>query len=342
MQQLLGMTLAQLKEVVTSVGMPAFTAKQLADWLYKKKVSSFDQMLNISKANREKLAVAFSIGCVPPSDVKESVDGTKKYLFPVGNGKFIESVYIPDKDRATLCVSSQVGCKMNCLFCNTGKQGFSGQLSAAEIINQIQSIPETDKLTNVVFMGMGEPMDNVDTLLQVLEVMTSDYGYAWSPKRITVSSVGLIPGLKRFLAESSCHLAISLHSPFASERLSIMPVQKAYPHTQVLDLIRQFDFTGQRRISFEYIVFKGLNDTTRHADELKRLLAGLPCLVNLIRFHRIPDVDLDGTNQAGMLAFESMLIRRGINTTIRHSRGEDIWAACGLLSTMKQNQVANN
>lgn len=336
------MTLPQLKEVVTSLGMPAFTAKQVADWLYKKKVTSIDAMANISKVNREKMAAVFEVGCVAPSDVKESVDGTKKYLFPVGNGKYIESVYIPDKDRATLCVSSQVGCKMNCLFCNTGKQGFSGQLSPADILNQIQSIPESDKLTNVVFMGMGEPMDNVDNLLQVLEVLTADYGYAWSPKRITVSSVGLIPGLKRFLTESSCHLAISLHSPFADERLTIMPVQKAYPANEVLNLIRQFDFTGQRRISFEYIVFKGVNDTTKHADELKRILNGLPCLVNLIRFHKVPGVPLEGVNQAGMLAFESMLIRRGINTTIRHSRGEDIWAACGLLSTMKQNQEAKN
>ena len=340
MQQLLGMTLDQLKQVVTGLGMPAFTAKQVADWLYKKKVTSIDDMKNISKANREKMAADFEIGCVPPSDVKESVDGTKKYLFPVGNGKYIESVYIPDKDRATLCVSSQVGCKMNCLFCNTGKQGFSGQLSPADIINQIQSIPETDKLTNVVFMGMGEPMDNVSNLLQVLDVLTADYGYAWSPKRITVSSVGLIPGLKRFLTESSCHLAISLHSPFADERLGIMPVQKAYPAEEVLDLIRQFDFTGQRRISFEYIVFKGLNDTQEHAAELKRLLHGLPCLINLIRFHTIPGVPLKGTNDAEMVSFQNMLLRRGINTTIRHSRGQDIWAACGLLSTMKQNQEA--
>lgn len=342
MKQLLGMTLPQLKEVVTSLGMPAFTAKQLADWLYKKKVSSIADMLNISKVNREKLADGYEVGCVPPSDVKESVDGTKKYLFPVGNGKYIESVYIPDKDRATLCVSSQIGCKMNCLFCNTGKQGFSGQLSPADILNQIQSIPETDKLTNVVFMGMGEPMDNVDNLLQVLDVLTADYGYAWSPKRITVSSVGLVPGLKRFLTESSCHLAISLHSPFADERLRLMPVQKAYPAADVLDLIRKFDFTGQRRISFEYIVFKGVNDSAEHADELKRILRGLPCLVNLIRFHKVPGVPLEGVNQAGMLAFESMLLKRGINTTIRHSRGEDIWAACGLLSTMKQNQEADN
>lgn len=338
MKQLLGLTLDQLKTVVTGLGMPAFTAKQLADWIYKKKVASIDDMLNVSKANREKLSAEYEIGCVRPSDVKESVDGTKKYLFPVGNGKYIESVYIPDRDRATLCVSSQVGCKMNCLFCNTGKQGFSGQLSPADILNQIQSIPETDKLTNVVFMGMGEPMDNVDNLLQVLDIMTADYGYAWSPKRITVSSVGLIPGLKRFLTESSCHLAISLHSPFADERLGIMPVQKAYPANDVLDLIRQFDFTGQRRISFEYIVFKGLNDTVEHAVELKKILHGLPCLINLIRFHQIPGVPLKGATDAEMVTFQNYLLKRGINTTIRHSRGQDIWAACGLLSTMKQNK----
>jgi 23S rRNA (adenine2503-C2)-methyltransferase len=337
MEQLLGKTLDQLKQVAASLDMPAFTAKQMADWLYKKKVDNIDKMSNLSLANRQKLSAHFEVGVSLPVDVKVSQDGTKKYLFAVNGGKFIETVFIPDKDRATLCVSSQVGCKMNCLFCNTGKQGFSGQLSPADIMNQMQSIPETDKLTNVVFMGMGEPMDNVETVLQVLKVMTADYGYGWSPKRITVSSVGVLPGLRRFLQESECHLAISLHNPFPDERESIMPIQKAYPIQEVIDEIKKHDFSGQRRVSFEYIVFKGFNDSHAHAAEIKNLLGGLICRVNLIRFHSVPGVPLVGAPINEIVTFEQALVRRHINTTIRHSRGEDIWAACGLLSTLKQN-----
>lgn len=337
MDKLLGKTLEQLNSVVLSLGMPRFCAKQIADWLYKKKVTSIDDMKNISLANRQKLEQSFEVGASSPVDVKSSVDGTKKYLFQVLPGKYIETVFIPDKERATLCVSSQIGCKMNCVFCNTGKQGFSGQLSPADIFNQLQSIEEADQLTNVVFMGMGEPMDNVDNLLQVLEVMISSYGYAWSPKRITVSTVGVLPGLKRFLDESSCHLAISLHNPFEDERQKIMPIQKAYPISQVIDLLHNYDFSGQRRVSFEYIVFKNFNDTVEHATEIARLLKGLPCRINLIRFHKVEGVPLEGLLDNGMISFQNKLTRRGLTTTIRQSRGEDIWAACGLLSTLKQN-----
>lgn len=340
MEFLLGKSLAELKEVAQSMGLPAFVGKQLADWLYKKKVSSIDQMTNISLANRQKLQQQYEVGISEPADVKESVDGTKKYLFRTANGKFIETVYIPEADRATLCVSSQIGCKMNCLFCNTGKQGFSGQLTPTDILNQMQAIPEANLLTNVVFMGMGEPMDNVDNVLKVLDIMTSDYGYGWSPKRITVSSVGLLPGLKRFLNESQCHLAISLHDPFAEERRNLMPVQKAYALEEVLNEIRQHDFSGQRRVSFEYIVFKGVNDSVQHAAELKNILHGINCRINLIAFHKIPEAELEGVSYAEMVTFQNALMRRGLTTTIRKSRGEDIWAACGLLSTMKQNKIA--
>ena len=338
MDNLLGKTLDELKAVAKELGMPAFVGKQLADWIYKKKIADISAMTNISAANREKLAEKYRIGITKPCDEKESVDGTKKYLFETSCGKYIETVYIPEADRATLCVSSQIGCKMNCLFCNTGKQGFSGQLTTTDILNQMQAIPETDKLTNVVFMGMGEPMDNIDNVLKVLDIMTSDYGYAWSPKRITVSSVGVMPGLKRFLNESSCHLAISLHDPYADERQRLMPIQKAYPIEEVVAELKKHDFSGQRRVSFEYIVFKGINDSIDHANEIKRLLAGLNCRINLISFHRIPEADLDGVPINEMVRFQNELMRRGLTTTIRKSRGQDIWAACGLLSTMKQNE----
>lgn len=337
-RRLLGMTLEELKDVVAEVGLPGYAAKQIADWLYKKKVTSIVAMTNIAAAKRALLEEKFEIGAIPPSDFMKSIDGTIKYLYPAGPGIFVESVYIPTEDRATLCVSSQVGCKMNCLFCMTGKQGFTKNLTANEILNQIQSLPETEQLTNLVFMGMGEPLDNVGELFKVLEILTASYGYAWSPKRITVSTIGVAKGLKRFLEESDCHLAVSLHSPYSAERLSLMPVEKAFPAREVIETIKQYDFTHQRRVSFEYIVFKNLNDDLQHAKALIGLLNKVPCRVNLIRFHAIPNVPLETSDITKMEIFRDTLNAAGITCTIRASRGEDIFAACGMLSTAKKNQ----
>ena len=269
-------------------------------------------------------------------DAMRSVDGTVKYLYRVGEGHYVEAVYIPEEDRATLCVSSQVGCKMNCKFCMTGKQGFTGNLTAGQIINQINSLPERDKLTNVVMMGMGEPLDNLDEVLKALEVMTASYGYGWSPKRVTLSSVGLRKGLQRFVEESDCHLAISLHSPVPQQRRELMPAEKAFSITEIVELLRNYDFSKQRRLSFEYIVFKGVNDSLLYAKELLKLLRGLDCRINLIRFHAIPGVDLEGADMETMTALRDYLTSHGLFTTIRASRGEDIFAACGMLSTAKQ------
>lgn len=338
MEPLLGKTLEELKNITSELGLPGFTAKQIADWLYKKKVTTIEQMTNLSLKAREALTEKYTIGCAGPSDAQKSIDGTIKYLFKTGENKFIESVYIPTEDRATLCVSSQVGCKMNCLFCMTGKQGFNGNLSSNEIINQIQSIPESDKLTNLVFMGMGEPLDNFDELTKVLQILTAPWGYAWSPKRITVSSIGHKQGLIRLLEETDVHVAISLHSPFPAERLEIMPIEKAFPMLDILALLKQYDFSKQRRLSFEYIVFKGYNDTMRHADELIRLLKGMDCRMNLIRFHAIPNVDLKSSDMRTMEAFRDRLNSKGVICTIRSSRGEDIFAACGMLSTEKSKK----
>ena len=336
MKPLLGMSLQELKDVAKSLGMPAFTGGQMAKWLYVKHASSIDDMTDISKANREKLKGQYAIGCVQPTDRVQSCDGTVKYLYPTASGKFVETVYIPDKDRATLCVSSQVGCKMNCLFCQTGKQGFEGNLTVCDILNQIYSLPERDTLTNIVFMGQGEPMDNLDNVLRATEVLTADYGYAWSPKRITVSSVGLRGKLKRFIEESDCHLAISLHSPIHEQRAMLMPSERAMPITDIVEMLRGYDFSHQRRLSFEYIVFGGLNDSQTHAREIIKLLKGLDCRVNLIRFHQIPGVDLHGADESRMEAFRDYLTGHGVFTTIRASRGQDIYAACGLLSTAKK------
>lgn len=337
-QRLLGMTLDELKVVAAETGLPGYAAKQLADWLYKKKVTSVAAMTNIAAVKRALLEERFEVGAMPPAEFMKSIDGTIKYLFAVGFGNYVESVYIPTDDRATLCVSSQVGCKMNCLFCMTGKQGFTKNLTANEILNQIQSLPETDLLTNIVFMGMGEPLDNVDELFKALEILTAPYGYGWSPKRITVSTIGVAKGLKRFLEESECHLAVSLHSPYPEERLSLMPVEKAYPACDVIEMVNGYDFSHQRRVSFEYIVFKNLNDSLQHAKALICLLKGISCRVNLIRFHAIPDVSLESSDIIRMEAFRDALNAAGVVCTIRSSRGEDIFAACGMLSTAKARQ----
>lgn len=339
---LLGKTLDELTQIVLDLGMPKFTAGQIASWLYGRKVASIDEMTNLSVKNRVRLKECYEVGATAPVHEMRSVDGTVKYLFRTPEGDYVESVYIPDADRATLCVSSQVGCKMNCKFCMTGKQGYTNSLTAAQILNQIYSIPERDTLTNVVFMGMGEPFDNLDEVLRALEILTASYGYAWSPKRITVSSVGLRKGLRRFLDESDCHLAISLHSPFPAQRQELMPAEKAFSIVEIVDILRQYDFSKQRRLSFEYIVFKGVNDSLIYAKELVRLLRGLDCRMNLIRFHAIPNVDLEGADMETMLAFRDYLTQHGLFATIRASRGEDIFAACGMLSTAKQQANKQN
>lgn len=334
---LLGLTSAELKEIVRQLGMPAFTGGQIARWLYQQHVTSIDEMTNISKQNRERLKEQYTVGVMPPVDCQRSKDGTAKYLFPTATGRCVETVYIPDGERATLCVSSQVGCKMNCLFCQTGKQGWEGDLTAADILNQIYGLPERDTLTNVVFMGQGEPMDNLDAVLRATQILTADDGFQWSPKRITVSSVGVKSKLKRFLDESRCHVAISMHSPLHEQRLALMPAERAMPIAEVLALLREYDFTHQRRCSFEYICFGGLNDTLAHGREIVKLVSGLECRVNLIRFHQIPDVDLPGSDEQRMERLRDYLTQHGVFTTIRASRGEDIFAACGLLSTARKS-----
>lgn len=338
---LIGLTINELKEVVNSLKMPSFTAKQIAEWIYQKKVLTIDDMTNISKKNRLILSEKYCVGRCDFSHEAISIDGTKKYLFPTTNG-YIESVFIPEDDRATLCVSCQVGCKMNCQFCMTGKQGFDGNLTAGEIINQVLSIPDSNKLTNIVFMGMGEPMDNISHLLNSIEILTSDYGFNWSPKRITVSSVGLIPGLKLFLEKTQCHLAISLHNPIAHERETMMPAEKAYPITKIIKFLKEYDFAHQRRLSFEYTLFKGENDTPRHVNELVKLLKGIPCRVNIIRYHEISNLNLQRAADQKAEWFRDYLNTNGIIATIRKSRGEDIDAACGMLSTKikKENSLS--
>ena len=339
--KLIGLTLEELQDVAYKGGMPKFVGKQLAEWIYAKKATEFDQMVNISKKNKQWLAEHYTIGREDPVKSTRSADGTVKYLFKAAGSRTIESVYIPDRDRATLCVSSQVGCKMNCYFCATGKMGFKANLTAAEIINQILSIPPKPAngqapmtpLTNIVFMGMGEPLDNYNAVEKVIKILTASWGLGWSPKRITVSTVGKMPQLKELLDRTQVHVAISVHTADISQRESMMPAQKAFPITAVMKCLAGYDFSHQRRLSLEYIMWRGVNDDIAHADMLIKLIGNIDCRVNLIKFHAIPGVELYPASEERMLMFRNYLNQHGITATIRSSRGEDIDAACGMLST---------
>lgn len=284
-EYLYGQTLPQLEALCNRLEMPRFAAKQIARWLYDKHATTIEAMSDLSARHRALLAETYEVGLTAPEKVSISTDGTKKYLYRTSQNHFIESAYIPDGDRATLCISSQAGCRMGCRFCATGRQGLQHSLSTNEILNQIESLPERERLTNVVFMGMGEPLDNLDSLLPALEVLTSAWGFGWSPTRITVSTAGVASRLERFLEATQVHLAVSLHNPFPHERAEIMPIEKAWPIREVVEILRRYDFTHQRRVSFEYIVMSGLNDSPRHIRELCRLLDGIKCRINLIRFH---------------------------------------------------------
>ncbi len=334
---LLGLTLTQLRSVAADMGLPSFVGSQMADWIYVKRVATIEEMTNLSKQARARLAEKYCIGYMSPNESVESSDGTIKYLFPGAGGKDVEAVYIPDGDRATLCVSSQAGCKMGCTFCMTGRQGFHGNLTSRDIINQIMMVRDSEKLTNIVFMGMGEPLDNIEPVLTAIEILTAKWGFAWSPKRITVSSIGKLDALRRLIDETKVHVAISVHSPVPEQRERLMPVQRAWDIRKVMDLLRNYDFAHQRRLSVEYIMWRGANDPLAYADKLARLIKGTAARVNLIRFHAIPDCDLRPCSQEVMEAFRDRLNELGVTATIRASRGEDIMAACGMLAGNKKS-----
>lgn len=332
---LIGMTKADLEKVVSDCSLPRFAAGQIARWIYLKRVTSIDEMTDISLAGRERLKLSYQVGREAPLLRTLSSDGTAKYLFRGVDGRNIEAVMIPDADRATLCVSSQAGCRMGCKFCLTGRGGFNGNLTPADIINQVLSIEESEQLTNLVFMGMGEPTDNVEAVMKAIEILTSPWGLAWSPRRITLSSIGRIDILRSIIEHTQVHIAISVHSPFPAERAEIMPVEKAYPVREVMEMLRGYDWKHQRRLSAEYIMWRGVNDSMRHAEALARLLKGTSCRVNLIRYHSIDGFDHQSSDRRVMEAFRDRLNELGVTATIRASRGEDIMAACGQLAGSK-------
>lgn len=332
MKKLLGLNPEQLDEVAAAVGLRPFAARQMAAWLYQKRVDDIDAMTDLPKKAREELKKTYTVGREAPKMEAVSADGTAKYLFEGVGGRDIEAVYIPDRERATLCVSSQAGCRMGCKFCMTGQGGFQGNLDAGAIMNQILSVPGSENLTNIVFMGMGEPTDNLDAVLAAIDILTAKWGMAWSPRRITVSTIGNTKGLRTLLDRTQVHIALSVHTPFAGERERIMPVEKAFPLREIMPLLKAHDFAHQRRLSMEYTMFAGLNDDEKHADALARMLRGSDARVNLIRFHRTPGFEGRPSDTATMEAFRDRLNAAGITATIRASRGEDIMAACGMLA----------
>lgn len=337
MTNLIGLTQKELEEAVKGLGMKAFVGRQLAHWLYPLRVDSFEAMTGLSRRNAELLCRHYAIGRSEPVVSQRSADGTRKYAFDYGHGLKVESVLIPDHERLTLCVSSQAGCKMNCYFCATGRQGFRANLTPSQILNQILSLPADrptgpTPLTNIVFMGMGEPLDNLDALLRAIDVLTAPWGWNWSPKRITVSTVGKLPQLKELLDRTQVQIALSVHTADPREREQIMPAQKAFPLQAVISVLRGYDFAHQRRLSLEYIMWRNVNDDLAHADRLVRLIEGLPCRVNLIPFHPVEGVELQPASEEKMIIFRNYLNSKGILSTIRTSRGLDIDAACGMLA----------
>ncbi|MFI3258832.1 MAG: 23S rRNA (adenine(2503)-C(2))-methyltransferase RlmN [Rikenellaceae bacterium] len=332
-KSLFGLTLSELEQICKNESLPRFVAKQIASWLYDKRVSEIEEMSNLSKSTRSLLQKNYCVGRTAPIKESRSSDGTKKYLFKTEQSAFIEAVYIPDGERATLCISSQAGCRMGCLFCATARQGLQHSLSAGEIVNQIASLSEFESLSNLVFMGMGEPLDNMDSVMAAIEIITSKWGWGWSPRRITLSTAGVTRELRRLLEQSEVDIAVSLHNPYSDERAEIMPIEKAYPIAEFIEILREYDFSGQRRVSFEYILMSGRNGAPHHIRELARLLNGLKCRINIIKFHKIPDSPYFSPSDEKIVRFRDELTAKGIHTTIRRSRGEDIEAACGLLST---------
>lgn len=329
---LFGKTQDELRELAETWNLRPFVGNQIAQNLYRRRVSSWDEMTDVPKAVRERLGAEFRLGLAEHTKVDASIDGTRKYLFPAA-GRFVEAAYIPDDYRKTLCLSTQVGCKMGCLFCMTGKQGFQAQLTPGEILNQIRSLPEGPELTNIVYMGMGEPLDNLENTLKSLDILTADWGFGFGTQKVTVSSVGLLPALETFFTRSKVRFALSMHNPFEDERRRILPVQNVHALSDVLAFLKAAQKTDARRLSIEYIAFDGVNDTPRHVKELVRVLHGLKIRVNLIRFHPIPGTPLLGSTERTLERMRDALSERGIPATIRRSRGQDIYAACGLLST---------
>jgi 23S rRNA (adenine2503-C2)-methyltransferase len=331
-KSLCGLTADDIFHLIGPSGFTFPHAVSISNSIYKKRTDEISHITKIPRTLKEKLASNTCIGIFKPVASEMSVDKTVKYLFRTETGMEFETVYIPDNKRNTVCVSTQSGCRMGCRFCVTARYGFRGNLSAGEIVNQIISIPDAEKVTHVVFMGMGEPMDNLENVLKACEIITAAWGLAISPRNVTVSTVGLTPGIEKFLKVSDCNLTLSLHSPFFEERITVVPAESKYPANEILEIMKNYPVKKKRRLSIAYVMIKDLNDTDRHLEELKIILKGSRVRVNLLSYHSVGGDPNTSSSAERMQFFKHNLIISGISASVRKSRGIDISAACGLLA----------
>jgi len=320
-------------EIMNLAGSDHSHAIAIANCIYKKRIDNILLFPGISKQLKEDLNNISFPGIHKPVDSNKSSDGSIKYLFRNETGLEFETVYLPDNKRNTVCVSSQSGCRMGCPFCATGKYGFRGNLSVQDIINQVISIPEYGNITHVVFMGMGEPMDNIDNVIIACTILSAGWGLAISPRNITVSTVGITPGVEMFLTQSNCNLALSLYSPFPEERYRAVPAEKRYPAGKIIVIMKNYPILKKRRMSIAYVMIRGINDTDRHLEGLINLLKESKIRINLLPYHSIPDDENTSSSIKRMQHFKHQLFISGISASIRKSRGLDVSAACGLLAS---------
>jgi 23S rRNA (adenine2503-C2)-methyltransferase len=332
-KKLCGLTPGDILQVADIPGLTMPAAISVTNSIYKKRLRDVSEFPKISGKLKHQLAEIFTAGIYEPESSVVSSDGTVKYLFRNGDGLVFETVYMSDGKRNTVCVSSQSGCRMGCPFCATGRLGFIGNLSAGDIVNQIISLPDAGKVNHVVFMGMGEPMDNIENVLKACKILTSEWGLALSPRDITVSTVGILQGIERFLAESCCNLVFSLFSPFADERKKAVPAERIYPASSVIELMKNYPLRKKRRMSVAYVMMKDINDTEKHLQGLKDLLRGSSVRINLIPYHAIAENEAVSSTPDTMMHFRHELVISGISASLRRSRGADISAACGLLAS---------
>jgi 23S rRNA (adenine2503-C2)-methyltransferase len=331
-KSLCGLTADEIFILIEPGGFKYSHAVSISNSIYKKGTSDISDITKIPKKLQDFLNANVCSGILQPVASVVSTDETVKYLFRTDEGKIFETVYIRDNKRITVCVSTQSGCRMGCSFCVTARYGFHGNLSPSEIVNQVISISGAEKVTHVVLMGMGEPMDNIDNVLRACEILTSGWGLALSPRNVTVSTVGITPGIEKFLIYSDCNLVLSLLSPFPEERKVIVPVEKIYPVKLILEILKNYPIKKKRRLSLAYVMIKDLNDSERHLEEIKVLLRGSRVRVNLLPYHRIRNDQHTSSTEERMLYFKHNLVISGISASIRKSRGIDISAACGLLA----------
>lgn len=334
----------ELTAFVGERGLPAYRAKQLIQWLYQKGVSSFDEMTNLSRELRQRLSEEAYISRMTPHSILLSGDGSRKFLFKLRDEHEIESVLIPEERRLTLCISTQVGCPLACGFCVTGVGGVKRNLSASEIIGQIQAVIERlgegERLTNIVVMGMGEPLLNYENLVSALEIALMEQGFGFSHRRITVSTSGIVPNIARLGVDLPVNLAVSLNATTEEQRRKIMPITRRWSLAELLEACRRYPCPGNKPITFEYVMLAGFNTSPEDADRINRLLRGIRAKVNLIPYNENPWMSFRRPSFEEVKVFQDRLLQRGMYVTVRWSRGEDIGAACGQLGGSRAEEKA--